>query len=600
MTFSKDIKRKIEWGHIVQRFSNGFIIIGGVIAPGVLNEKIYYNYNNKIALGSLSDLPCNSMHAYWQNSIYYFSGNFFTSRSKVFFSLPRPKFARIDMKQMCEKLNCSFECSPGFFLFKSNCILCPPGTYSYNNQCIPCKKGYFNPLPGASSIVQCYPCPEGLFNDKEGSSICKICPIGYHCYAGSTIPKLEKESNQISYSLSKPIVKEYDISIYTNAFSFYLCSIILLFLAFCINDKLKRIIIKIDLYQDSHNYRDGERVCLQKNFLGAIFTSMLYISFICVGSQIIFCYFVENKHMEYSLKPLVLVNDVFNDFKADFEVLIGIKNYADQCIELNSSQSSIFTNCAPNIHISTDKLKKQKVSIDCMLLKDNSCIIKFVCYGCTVDKTSSINLDLIGNFSYSSGFYVNFSSKSYISNSNQETFSRIYPKKNNVFTGLQPNIFTFLLTPSLLLDSISSKPSILAGYHSEESSFPIKGSENDIMNLFLPSSLHVKVALEKNTHGFLAEINKNRNINSLLSALFGMFTGLMTLFGFSLKITENLLRTKSKNRILRNKAISLKGILKSRMHFVSIFKDIAENLNFDKSFVVMNNLACTESAPHQD
>ncbi|OMJ70794.1 hypothetical protein SteCoe_31166 [Stentor coeruleus] len=530
------------------------------------------------------------MYSYWQNSIYYFSGSYFTSKSKFFHSQPRAKFARIDFKLICEKFNCSFECSPGFILHKSNCILCPPGTYSSNNQCLQCKKGYFNPLPGASSIMQCYPCPEGSFNNKEGSSLCKICPIGYICYAGCFDPKLlQKKLGQIMEIPSQSILKDNNKNIRNNIFLLAYIIPIIVSIVFFTKDKLKIIIIKIDLYPDCHNYRNGEKILSQKNALGAAFTLILYFTFAYMGGKMIFSYFIENEYKEYSLVTLDIVNHLYKDFKADFDIYISVQNYADQCTNnINLTESSNFTKCSPNIFESLNALKRQKTSINCMILKDHSCAVKFSCIGCTVDTSSSITLKFNGNFSYGSGFFVNFTSKSYVINSNQRTFSEIYPKSNHVFTGSQPSIFNFLLTPSLFITPIDSHLSILAGYHSKEISLPIEGSQKNVMDFFSSNQLQVKIVLEKDIHGFVTEIHKYQNYNSLLAALFGTFTGLMSFMGFSLRVTEKLARVK----IFKNKIKPFKKIVGLRRHFTDILEGVEEGY---ENIVSSNGLISTEN-----
>ncbi|OMJ74749.1 hypothetical protein SteCoe_26261 [Stentor coeruleus] len=572
MLYDRSYIGQMVWGQIVKKFSKGVVFIGGAVKPGTLNDDFVYNYENKDFFGKVMDLPCYSLSAFFGSSIYYFSGSYFTSKNNIFYSYPRAKFAHLDLKLMCDNHNCSFECSPGFVLHKSNCFLCPSGTYSDNNICFPCKKGFFNPFPGASSIRQCYPCPEGSFNDKEGSSKCKICPVGYSCYAGSTAPKtLNKKTISLQYSttyLSLPTQKENYIS--KNLFYFVFCVLLIAFLGYFANDKVKILIIKIDLYRSSYNCKNGDKLCPKKNFTGAIFTIMLYISFIYIGSSMIFYYFIKNEYKEYSLIPLVLLDSISKNFEADFEIVVSIKNYADQCsfFNIKNFEDSNYSKCASSINVFADNLPRQKISIECMSYED-SCDIKIICLGCTVDKSSSINIELRSNFSYSSGYSVMFTSKSYISsNSQKSSLFEIYPKKEYVFIGPNPTIFTFLLTPSLLESLTSSE--LLVGYNSEEYLFPIEGSVKNVKDLFLQSELHIKIVLEKNTHGFLTRVYRSQSAFSLIGALFGVFTGLMTVFGFILQITEIV----SAYSIKKQDINPFKRILQTRMNFVNAFKDV--------------------------
>ncbi|OMJ67662.1 hypothetical protein SteCoe_35105 [Stentor coeruleus] len=572
----KSLSGQMDWGWIVQIFKDDELVVGGVTRPGFLRQKFLYYYNKIQIIADASDLTCYSMHAYHGSSIYYFSGSYFASRSKIFYSLPRAKFAKFDLNLLCNDFNCTFECSPGFVLYKSSCVICPPGTYSYNNICLPCKKGYYNPLPGASSIMQCYPCPEASFNNKEGCRKCKVCPIGYLCYAGSIIPESQNRNSQIiKQSLSSiKVENKLQYSDYNEIFIGF-CIVTIFFLGFFINDKTKILIIKIDLFQNFHNYKVGEKVYLQKNFLGATFTLLLYITFIYIGSIMIISYFTENKYKEHSLFPLVLLSNDFENLKADFEVYVEIKNYFDQCITFdiaNSIEKFIFTTCASNILISTSNFQRQKLLIKCMMLENHSCLIKLFFSDCKIDKITYINLDFNGNLSYSSGLYVNLTSFSYVSNSIQSSFSEIYPRKNCVLTGKNPNIFKFILSPSLLESSMNSKS--LVGYNSKEVLMPIKGSEKSVEDLYLPSQMHIEIVLEKDSHGLLTKVNRILNLRSLLGALFGTFTGLMTIFCFFMRITENYCLF----RLPPSKIVTRKNIFQQRLHISYAFKDFYFNV----------------------
>ncbi|OMJ74748.1 hypothetical protein SteCoe_26260 [Stentor coeruleus] len=574
--FDKSFVGSMEWGHIVQKMSNYVAIIGGTKKAGLLKDNFELVGKGKEIRDKISDFSCNAMNTFYQSSIYYFSGSFYTSQFVIFFSLPRAKFARLDFKPLYESHNCSLVCSPGFVIYKSDCFLCPPGTYSDKNLCFPCKKGYFNPLPGASSIKQCYPCPEGSFNDRHGSSKCKICPIGYKCYAGSIIPEsIQQKIDFFKDSLSYPIEQESQQNIDFYLISLGISMITIFIFGFFISEKLKKLIIRIDLYDGSHNHKEGEKILVKKNILGAAFTLIFFTCFSFLAIRMGLAYFIENKDGEYSLIPLVILNQMHQNFKSDFELTIGIKNYADKCTvsDTENLESSGFKICSTNIQTSTSNLYRQKMSISCMFYNNHFCIIKLSCSGCYIEKSSYINFDLYGNFSYASGLLVNLTSKSFISKFNHFSFYEIYPEKNFVFTGPNPSVFTFMLTPSLLESSMSSQ--ILTSYQSEESSDPKKGSEKTIKDLFLPSQLRIKVVLEKDIHGLLTRVYKNQDLRSLVGALFGTFTGLMALFGLILRVTEKI----SKFRISSQKKISLKDLIQSRMNYAYIFRNLSKGLN---------------------
>lgn len=593
--FDKSLIGQLVSGPIIQNFSYGLFIAAGVKNSGTLNENFTYHNYEHFVKGTISDIPCNSMFAYHGSSFYYFSGSYYINKSKVFNLLPRAKFAKFDLGSMCENYNCTFECSPGFVLKESMCVICPPGTYLYNNTCIPCNKGYFNPLQGASSIFQCYPCPEGSYNDKQGSSLCKICPIGYVCYAGSTAPELLKAKSEILMSeVSSDKAKEHGREVeYFMIFIGFSISFIL-FIYYFRSDRFRKLITKLDLFQSIHNHEIGEKIHLQKNLLGATFTVLFYISFACIGSNMIYYYFMQNQNKEYSLVPLVLLDNIFKDFQADFEVSVRIKKYADQCIISNKTgilETLVFTKCSDNILISIENLKRQKISNKCMLLNDNSCLVKISCEKCRIDKSSKINFIFKGDFSYSSGFLVNFTSNSYITKSHQTSLSEIYPNKNNVFAGINPSVLTFLLTPSLCEVSEFFEITYLTGYQSQVYMLPIEGSERNVKDLFLPSELRLKIVLKKDDHGLLSKISIKENFFSLLGGLFGSFNGLMTLFVFSIIMCEKV----GKRNVLNKSISQSQDVIKQRMHFISVFRDFIVDVSKEENMFPMSSVPSTEN-----
>lgn len=593
--FEKSLIGQMESGMIVQTFSKGLFIAGGEKNYGVLNEAFKYTYNNLSVVGVVSDIPCNSMFAYHGSSIYYFSGSYYNKKNKVFHLLPRAKFAKFDLRVMCENYNCNYECSPGFVLNKFKCVQCPPGTYSNNSICLPCSKGYFNPLPGASSILQCYPCPEGYFNDKQGSSLCKACPIGNVCYAGSVSPEsLRKKSKILMQKLLSSKLgkheKKMDRSLLFSGFSI---SVILFFSCF-ISERFKKLIVRFDLYQDIHNHEIGEKIYLQKNLIGAFFTLLFYISFACIGSSIVYYYFTQNENKEYSLVPLVLLDHILEDFQADFEISVQIKNYAGHCIENNINttlESQVFTKCTDNINISIESLKRQKIYNECMLLDDHSCLIKITCSRCKVDKSSLINIRLKGNFSYSSGFLVNFTSNPFITKAHQSSLSEIYPSKDTIFIGPNPSIFSFLLTPSLLELSNNFETSYFAGYQNQVFTLPKEGSKKNVDDLLFPSELHLKIVLKKDAYGLMSKISIKENFFSLVGRLFGNFTGLLTIFGLVMMTSEKI----SKKILSKKNIIQLKQVAEKRTHFISIFREFSVDFSKEENMFALYPVPSTEN-----
>ncbi|OMJ87398.1 hypothetical protein SteCoe_10906 [Stentor coeruleus] len=577
--FTKNFYGLDNWGPIAQKFINGFLVISGSTNSGnLMNNIIYSNKGSQIA-GRFSDYICNSMYTFYNHSIYYFSGSYYTSYFKVFHSLPRAKFARFDLRQIFQNANLSFDCSTGFIPYNFGCKICPVGYYSNENFCIPCKKGHFNPIPGASSSRQCYPCPEGTFNDKEGSSMCKLCLKGYYCYAGSPLPEIisakTKEENNPKIVINE-IGSPKKIEVIINHSGIILVFIIIFI--FLLSPKVKKYIAGWDLYPECHNYKEDDKLYVHKNSIGGIFTAIFYISFACICINVLCKFFLENKNLEQSLMPLILFSTMIEKFSANFEIIVGVKNYADICVSPNFtittfSKESNFSNCAPNIILNYNNLKRQKVVIKCKLENNRFCLVKISCQGCEVESSSIINLLLQGEFSYGAGITLNLTSESSIPNYYSTVYSEIFPNKNSIFLGSLPNIFTYLVIPSIYLSSIESESYIQTGYHVQELSIPVKGSEKSVEDLFLFDQLAIKIVLKKYSLGLFTEIKKERSIFSLFGVLFGIFIGLLGVVCFFMRRVESINLNRKSEKLKK----SIKSVTRLRLHFDNIFKDVGLN-----------------------
>ncbi|OMJ76914.1 hypothetical protein SteCoe_23618 [Stentor coeruleus] len=566
------------WGSIVHKFSSGLLMISGSTFSGNLIKILEYSSYNLQISGSFSDYACNSMYTFYNHSIYYFSGSYYTSHFKVFHSIPRAKFARFDLKQAFQKYNLIFECSSGFIPSDYECKICPPGYYSNNVICVPCNKGHFNPLPGASSSRQCYPCPEGTFSDKEGSSFCKMCLNGHYCYAGSHSPEIIlaktkiKKDSQIYFDEIK-YTKKVEIIINQSG----IIMIFTIALISLLSPKAKKIISKWDLYSDYHNYKENDRIYINKNIVGGMFSVLFYISFACICTRMIMNYFLNNKNEEQSLIPLVLFSSMIEKFSVDFEIVVGIRNYADVCVSANFMSNPLlqefdFSDCASNILLTFNNLKRQKLTTKCKFTNDRLCLIKISCIKCEVESNSIINLFMQGEFSYGAGIFSNITSESSIPNYYSTAYSEIFPSKNRIFLGPSPCIFTYLLIPSLFVSHTETESLVLAGYHTQELSLPVKGSEKSFEDLFLPDQLAIKIVLKKNTLGLMKEIKKKQSNFELFGTLFGIFTGLLGVIGFTMRRVECINLNRNSEKLKK----SIGKVIDSRL-----FYDVQLNISND-------------------
>jgi len=73
------------------------------------------------------------------------------------------------------------ECTPGYYLVGSSCVLCAPGSYSFVDgavECSLCPKGTYLPSSGGNSATQCVSCAEGSYSSEQGQERCLLCPAG--------------------------------------------------------------------------------------------------------------------------------------------------------------------------------------------------------------------------------------------------------------------------------------------------------------------------------------------------------------------------------------------------------------------------------------
>lgn len=555
-----------------------YIKVGGRdISTDYLKNIIDFTFPEDIYISKIDDYPSASAYVFYNTSIYYHGGNYYTTQATTFLDLPRPKFAKIDLFEVCHDIGCSMVCSKGFY-YKSNvCHLCPPGTYNdviNSTKCYSCDPGYYNPSQGASSQKQCYPCPEGSFNSEFNGKLCKICPQGYSCPTGSREPLMISSQSSHNAVIQPVMYKGHypsKIIFIVQIGGGFLTAIIIVFtLSFY---KLRRLIHFLDMYSNLHFTEDGCYLQIRKNLIGGlftiIFTGICSIAVISVMS----IYFLDNVVESKSLIPLVILKEEVPKFSTNFEIDIDLKNYGDYCgRQLMSLEIYKGDSCPKNVLFYTINVKRSKNSISCKM-EGTTCKIKYKCENCEINAESYVKIELQQQQSYATEIAVNITSDSSIPESRSSVLSILNPDKGYIFIGPVPNEFYFSMTPSLFRSSVYSFPSLLTGYHVDTGALPIIGSQNLIENMALTTGVSIKIVLEKVASGLYTERSAKQSGLLLASSLFGTVTGLMSFVGGIMSQSESILAKKKKKLISKH---NLKNVIKKEAEISSMYFGVQE------------------------
>lgn len=419
----------------------------------------------------------------FETSDYFFAGSSAVFGSKVYFfgggmmfektirlSIPSYNFFSVDVAEF--GISDMEVCSIGTYNNESACLPCSAGSYSVKENagnCEKCKSGMFNSLDGASSEKQCYPCEYGSYTNKTGSTFCLDCLAGYYCPVGSSFYKeysveIQRDSNQpqafkpklSSLSESKRIFYYIIIAI---------CTIGLFILA--VNKKIKSLLPQFDIYKKNHNHDIGQNMLMKKNKLGGLFAiAFVVISIVLVITEILsynYDRIVENK----TLVPLVILNEIEDEFKGNITIIVALFAYGGDCI--NATQEDLKLNFE-NIEYSRFDVNMKK--------KGEDCEIFLQLFDCIIGTGSCLQVKLENYESYCSGIGLNVSSSSSIESKTSQVSDVLFSSINGVFRGFEPSVFNILVFPSLYDPDWGSTKT---GYHLSLSSNAIPGSEFSII-----------------------------------------------------------------------------------------------------------------------
>ncbi|OMJ86525.1 hypothetical protein SteCoe_11941 [Stentor coeruleus] len=555
-----------------------YIRIGGRdITTDSLKNFIDFTFPENEYLSNIDDYPSASAYIFYNTSVYYHGGNYYTTQVTPFLDLPRPKFAKIDLFELCQDIGCTMACAKGFYYKSNSCHLCPPGTYNdliNSTKCWSCDPGYYNPSQGASSQKQCYPCPEGSFNSEFNGKLCKICPQGYSCPTGSREPIIIG-SFSIKNAVIQPVMYKGN---YPSQIIFIvqiggglITAIVLIFtISF---HKLRRLIPVLDMYSNLHFTEDGSFLQIRKNFIGGFFT-IIFVGICSIAViSVMSIFFLDNVVESKSLIPLVILEEEVPKFYTNFEMEINLKNYGDYCEkQMMSLEISNEVTCSNNVLFYTVNVKRSQNSISCRM-EGTTCKINYKCKNCEINAESYVKIDLQQRQSYATEISINVTSDSSIPESRSSVLSILNPDKGYIFIGPVPNEFYFSMTPSLFRSSVYSFPSLLTGYHVDTGALPQIGSQNLIENMALSTGVSIKIVLQKVASGLYTERSAKQSGILLASSLFGTVTGLMSFVGGIMSQSESVLTKKKKKMIIKH---NLKNVIKKEAEISSMYFGVQE------------------------
>lgn len=541
--------------------SNYFFFGGRRLYEKANNAFIYSNSSTMLDYLNYNDYVYSMAFTYYNKSIYYHGGNYFTTSFTLFKYLPLSRFSKVDLGEICTNYGCTELCSEGTYLDNGICVLCPPGSFAENvgnSYCTQCGSGFYNPLSGGSSSRQCYPCPEGTYNDNIGAFYCKKCPAGSDCPTGSKVPVQSQKSLNKFATFQPDLYTQTDSAPYTSLLQYIGALLIFLLIALinCVKN-LRLCIVKLDIFDTLHNH-EGEIVKAQKNFIGGVFSVIYFsVSIIVIGS--LMCYFfISNINEAKSLIPIVILQDEIPNFAANFEVKIEFHKYGDSCVvsELFSFESIDF--CNEQVFVDVVNVEKTIEKLSCDMQTDRTCVVFYQCIGCQIGVGAFISVSLSEKLSYASSISVNVTSDSSIPESRSSVFTSLVPPQGYILIGAVPSEFSFTMTPSYFRATVKQFPSLLTGYHVSQLKSPEIGSINLIENLSINTQLNIIVSLQKVLVGLYTSRDYKQSELLLASTLFGTVTGLAGITGFLMVRAEKRIKKKIKDGRDTNKAQRLK------------------------------------------
>ncbi|OMJ92402.1 hypothetical protein SteCoe_4849 [Stentor coeruleus] len=544
------------------QMNNFYAFIGGLgFSQGSYSPLLQtYGLNEDFTL-KLPEPLHNSASVYYNKSLYIFSGQGYTPSFYPIPSLsPIPRFAKLDLHDLCINKSCSVSCGKSFNSQDYNCIICPEGTfwnYQGTVKCEPCSAGFFNPFQGGTSILQCYPCPEGTFSNKPGAKMCKMCSPEDYCPIASINPIKNTHSPRQQTMESEKIVFENQYRPYPFwplTYAIFIGLIIVGLICICV-PKMRDKIRKIDIFSQYHNCKEGEYIKITKNILGAIATLLYIACAVFVAGIISSCFILNNEEEIKSLIPTELlmgqqskINFKFqiflNDFRGVCEKLFNeYDNYHDKNIDYEKPIKNV---CDQNFDITIQGISKTKDEMKCFNINQRTCHIIYECKGCQISKDASIKIDINERLVYVTGISVNFTFYSDNEDENTQVYSEINASKGKILIGPEPSEFILTMIPSYYYSETNNDAGY-KGYYVSQDVQTKPGSQNTIENM--PFNFHVglKISLSKIDNALVSHIRYRHSRIMILSLLIGTLAGLFNLFGSSLSYFELWRLLKNKN-----------------------------------------------------
>ncbi|OMJ84764.1 hypothetical protein SteCoe_14090 [Stentor coeruleus] len=452
------------------------------------NKIISFRLQNNFDI-QIEDFIYNSVHTYYNSSIYIYGGGYLTSEFSLFPSFLMPRFIRIDIKDLCAEAQYKVQCSIGFEKSKNGeCNLCEPGTYSIdldNANCGKCDTGFYNPTQGSTSFYQCFQCPEGTYMDKKGSNICKACSPEYYCPVQSSFPIRANYTVNTNPSFQPEIVKSESpieiIKFLVKISLFGTIGVLVFILSF---KKMRKCLCRFDLYYMLHNFEDGEYAKIIINLYGGTFSVIFVaLSSIFIGG-LISVYMLDNQYEEKFIIHGDFSSKNSMRFRADFEVEIRLKDYGGKCgNKYGNIGSKHDGDCGTLIDISSKGISNQGLRPFCLPHPRNVCSMKFSCKNCEIESEAYVEAYFFETSSFAKAIEVNVTADSSIPESRSSSFNKITASKNQIFIGHNLTEFHFTAIPSFFSNDFQTTNT---GYHIISGTSPI------------PRSIYNKITASKN------------------------------------------------------------------------------------------------------
>ena len=390
----------------------------------------------------LEEVSYSGASVYFRDSLFVHSGGSTYGGSLRTF-IPVNSFKRFDLSTLENKTLCS----PGTFRTQEKCSICPIGTFASDYEssyCTQCEPGTYNPYTGATSIYQCKPCPYGSFSSRPGSPRCYNCPFGDFCYVGSD--KIYNKEIKSAYNSIQPDVLELideENSVLNQILIFSVVLALILLVSFLIfRRNLGSFVKKLDLYDQSHNYKLNKPMYLRKTVCGGLFSIVFIILAIWVITESFVIYFEENIQKTVSLVPFVLLENENPEIKSDFNITVKLYNFGSSCLVADA--------CSPNIvHRSLNV--NGRLQKTCYYEEYKVCSINFFCKDCEIQTAASIEIEVSDLFTHASAIELNMNSGASNPNKVSTIIQRILSDYPKVFLGYQPTVFSVSAIPSVTL-----------------------------------------------------------------------------------------------------------------------------------------------------